>query len=353
MAEQSPPPSEGACLRWLLKRRPVGSVTQDDFLLVKDTIPSPPPGSYLARTIWLSMDPKQRMVMNASPRNAQQQPLYGTMYGNAVGEVLQSNHPMFQPGDIVMDQLGWQTHAVMDGTGHYINNPYGTRKVNPAHGPISTSVGVLGNGGLTAYFSVLRELKPRNGETILVSTAAGNVGSIATQIAKNEGCRVIGLSSTDEKCRIGVAEFGCDVCLNYRTEPDLEAAISAAAPNGIDMFYDNVGGAIAEVASHLLNTGGRVTKVGGTANYDAAAGGKMWTWPTQYAAKQFIIHDYREEFAAGIGTLAAWIKDGSLRYREDVVEGFENAPQALFDVLAGGNIGKRIVRVAANPAGIE
>ena len=352
MAERSPTTVEGTCLRWLLKRRPVGPLTQDDFLLVKDTIPLPPPGSYLARTIWLSMDPKQRTVVNASPRNAQQQPLYGTMYGNAVAEVLQSNHPKFQPGDIVMDQLGWQTHAVMDGTGHYINNPYGTRKVSPAHGPISTSIGVLGNGGLTAYFSVLRELKPRTGETILVSTAAGNVGSIAAQIAKNEGCRVIGLSSTDEKCRIAMAEFGCDVCLNYRTELDLESAIRAAAPDGIDMFYDNVGGAIAEIASHLLNAGGRVTKVGGTANYNAAEGRNTWVWPTPFAPKQFIIHDYHEEFAAGIATIATWINDGTLRYREDVIEGFENAPQALIEVLAGGNIGKRIVRVAANPVDV-
>jgi hypothetical protein len=352
MTEQFLPPIDGTCSRWLLKRRPVGSVTRDDFLSVEDAIPAPPPGSYLARTIWLSMDPKQRMVMDASPRNAQQQPLYGTMYGNAVGEVLQSNHPKFLPGDIVMDQLGWQTHAVMDGTGHYINNPYGTRKVDPAHGPISTSVGVLGNGGLTAYFSVLRELKPKNGETILVSTAAGNVGSIAAQIAKNMGCRVIGLSSTDEKCAVAVAEFSCDVCLNYRTAPDLEAAIKAAAPDGIEMFYDNVGGKIAEIASRLLNPGGRVTKVGGTANYDAA-GGTVWAWPTQYAVKQFIIHDYREEFAEGIEILANWIKDGALRYREDIVDGFENVPQALFDVLAGGNIGKRIVRVAVNPTGID
>jgi NADPH-dependent curcumin reductase CurA len=352
MVEQAALPAAGMRRRWLLKHRPVGPAKLDDFMLVEDLIPEPPPGSYLARTIWLSMDPKQRLLMNASPRNAEQLPLYGVMYGNAVGEVIRSHHPKFAEGDIVMDQLGWQTHAVMDGTGHYINNPYGTRIVKPEHGPISTAVGVLGNGGLTAYYSVLRELKPKAGETILVSTAAGNVGSIAGQIAKMEGCRVIGLSSTAEKCRIAVDEFGCDVCLNYREEEDLEGAIRAAAPEGLDMFYDNVGGRIAQTASRLLNKGARITRVGFTEDYNTVIDGKPWTWPSEFAWKQFIIHEYCDEFDAGIEQLAAWIGEGKLNYREDVMEGFENAPAAMFDMLAGGNIGKRIVRAGANPDGI-
>lgn len=343
---------EGSWRRWLLARRPVGPAVREDFQFVEDMIPAPSPGKYLARVIWLSMDPKQRLLMNATPRNTEQVPLFGVMFGNTVAEVLVSKHPDFQPGDIVQDLLGWQSHALSDGRGHYVNNPYGTRKVKPALGPISTAIGVLGNGGLTAYFSVLNDLRPRAGETLLVSTAAGNVGSIAGQIGKIHGCRVIGLTSTDEKCRVVVEEFGYDACINYRTANDLSAAIRREAPRGIDMFYDNVGGTIAETAASLLNPGARVSIIGYTEQYSAVAGGKPWTWPGHLSQSQFIIHDYHREFDAGIAQLSAWVKDGRLRYREDIVEGLENAPDAMIDMLNGGNIGKRIVRVSPNPAGV-
>ena len=343
---------DGPHRRWLVARHPVGRATRADFHYVEDTVPLPPPGKYLARVIWLSIDPKQRLLMNPTPRNVELVPLYGVMFGNAVGEVLVSNHPDFKPGDIVQDLLGWQSHAVMDGTGHYVNNPFGTRKVKPEHGPISTAVGVLGNGGLTAYFSVLRDLKPRAGETLLVSTAAGNVGSIAGQIGKLQGCRVVGLTSTDAKCRAVVEDFGYDACINYRSAGDLVAAIRRECPKGVDMFYDNVGGSIAKAASETLNAGARITRVGYTEEYNAVTDGKPWTWPSHLTMTQFIIHDYHREFESGIAELAAWIKAGKIRYREDIVEGLENAPEALFDLLDGGNTGKRIVRVGANPPGI-
>jgi len=343
---------EGRHRRWLLARHPLGRATRDDFLYVEDTVPMPPPGKYLARVIWLSIDPKQRLLMNPTPRNVELLPLYGVMYGYAVGEVLVSNQPSFKAGDIVNDILGWQSHSISDGTGHYVNNPRGTRKLNPAHGPISTGVGVLGHGGLTAYFSVMRELKPRSGETMLVSTAAGNVGQVAGQIGKILGCRVIGLTSTDEKCRVVVEEFGYDACINYKTEPDLRKAIRREAPNGVDMYVDNVGGWIAEAASKTLNANARVSIIGIMTQYNAVVGNKPWTWPEAQVRSQFIIHDYHREFDAGTEALAAWLQQGKLRYREDIIEGLENAPDALIDLQAGGNIGKRIVRVGANPPGI-
>ena len=147
-------------------------------------------------------------------------------------------------------------------------------------------------------------------------------------------------------------EFGYDACINYRTANDLSAAIRREAPRGIDMFYDNVGGTIAETAASLLNPGARVSIIGYTEQYSAVAGGKPWTWPGHLSQSQFIIHDYHREFDAGIAQLSAWVKDGRLRYREDIVEGLENAPDAMIDMLNGGNIGKRIVRVSPNPAGV-
>jgi NADPH-dependent curcumin reductase CurA len=212
---------------------------------------------------------------------------------------------------------------------------------------------VLGSGGLTAYFSVIRELKPRPGETVVVSSAAGNVGLIAGQIAKIHGARVIGLTSSDRKCGAIVQEFGYDDAINYRTAGDLAAAIRKRAPKGVDMYYDNVGGDIAAAVSRTLNSGARVTLVGVTDNYGhVGAGGKPWTWPQKDTMSYFIVHDYHREFDPALRQLSAWIKEGKLRYREDVVEGLENAPQALVDLFAGGNLGKRIVRVAPNPAGV-
>ncbi|MSO64528.1 MAG: NADP-dependent oxidoreductase [Alphaproteobacteria bacterium] len=346
-------PSSERHRRWLLVRHPVGRATLDDFLFVDDILPLPPPGKYLVRVIWLSIDPKQRIMMNATPRFVELVPQHGPMFGFAVGEVMISNHPDYRPGDIVTDLFGWQSHAIADGKGHYVSNPYGTRKVDPSMGPISTAIGVLGHGGLTAYFSVLRELKPRAGETMTVSSAAGNVGLIAGQIGKIHGCRVIGLTSTDKKCAAIVEEFGYDDAINYRTTPDLAAAIRKLAPKGVDMYYDNVGGPIAAAVAKTMTAGARVTLVGVMDNYNSVnESGQSWNWPFKQTMSYFISHDYRSEFHIGLRDLSDWIKQGKLRYREDVVEGLENAPAALFDLFDGGNLGKRIVRVSPNPPGI-
>ena len=353
MFEQSSHRDSERHRRWVIAKHPIGEPTLQDFLFVEDTMPLPPPGQYLARVIWLSIDPKQRLLMNPNPRNVEILPLLGTMFGYGVGEVVASNHEKFQVGDIVQDLLGWQSYALMDGAGHYVNNPYGTRVVNQGFGPISTALGVLGNGGLTAYFSVLRELKPKSGETILVSSAAGNVGSIAGQIAKIHGCRVIGLTSTDGKCESVISAFGFDDCINYRSEADLAAAIRRAAPDGIDMYYDNVGGAISRTVSSVLNAGARVTIVGYTTSYNTIENGKPWSWPSDQARSQFIYHDYHKEFDDALAQIADWIRGGQIRYREDVVEGLENAPAALLSLLAGQNIGKRIVRIGPNPEGVK
>ncbi len=339
--------------RWLLARRPVGRPTLDDFLYVEDMLPLPPPGKFLVRVLWLSIDPKQRLLMNATPRFVELVPLYGPMFGNAVGEVMISNQPGFEPGDIVVDLFGWQSHAVADGKGHYSSNPYGARKIDPSLAPISTSLGVLGSGGLTAYFSVLHELVPRPGETMVVSSAAGNVGLVAGQIGKIHGCRVIGLTSTDRKCEAIVNQFGYDDAINYRSTNDLAAAIRKLAPKGVDMYYDNVGGPIAVAVAKTMNAVSRVTRVGVITDYNQVdESGRPWEWPFGETMSYFIVHDYYREFDSAIGQLAAWMKEGKLRWREDVVEGLENAPAALLDMFDGGNIGKRLVRVAPRSPGI-
>ncbi|MSO64458.1 MAG: NADP-dependent oxidoreductase [Alphaproteobacteria bacterium] len=346
-------PTDERHWRWLLARRPIGRPQPDDFLFVEDMLPLPPPGKFLARVIYLSIDPKQRLLMNATPRFVELTPLYGTLFGMAVGEVILSNHPDFRAGDIVTDLFGWQSHAVADGKGHYSSNPHGTRKIDPAQGPISTALGVLGSGGLTAYFSVMRELKPRRGETMVVSSAAGNVGLVAGQIGKILGCRVIGLTSTDEKCATLVRDFGYDEAINYRRAADLAAAIRGAAPKGVDLYYDNVGGPIAAAVATTLNPGARVTLVGIIDNYNSIdEGGRPWHWPFSQTMKYFIIHDYHREYGEGLRYLSTWINEGRLRYREDIWEGLEKAPEALLDLFDGGNIGKRLIRVAPNPPGI-
>ena len=342
--------------RWLLVNRPKGMPTLEDFMLVDDFVPQPPPGKMLVRCIWLSLDPFQRTAINPSPRTAEAVPLYGVMIGDIVGEVLLSNHPDFEPGDIINEILGWQNYAISEGRGHYIHNPSGARKVDPALGPISTACGVLGRSGLTAYFSVLRELKPRAGETMVVSSAAGAVGSVAGQIGKIMGCRVVGLTGSDRKVEYLTQDLGFDAAINYKAVNDLGAAVRRAAPDGVDMYYENVGGPIRAAVMGQLNLGGRITIVGLMHHYnEIGEDGEPWSWPFLdwgYGQPPFIIHDYDREEPEGIRQLSAWIKDGKLRYREDVVEGLENAPAAWIDLLNGGNIGKRIVRIGADPPAI-
>ena len=350
LKQVSPIPASERHQRWLLKRHPVGEPKVGDFMFVDDVVPMPPPGKMLVRCIWLSLDPFQRLTWNATPRNAEVVPLYGTLLGDIVGEVMLSNHSDFQAGDIINEVLGWQNYALSDGRGHYIHNRAGARKIDPTLGPISTACGILGRTGLTVYFSITRDLVPKSGETMVVSSAAGAVGSLVVQVAKIMGVRVIGLTSTDEKCA-WITELGCDEVINYKAVNNLSASIARAAPNGVDMYYDNVGGPIADAALGNLNPGGRVTRVGVSASYsEVNDDGTPWSWPGHQA--MFIIHDHVPDYPEGLAQLSAWIKEDRLTYREDVVDGLDNALSGWLDMMTGGNRGKRIVRMAVNPDGI-
>ena len=330
--------------RWLLVNHPIGTPTTDDFKLVEDVVPAPAPGQLLVRSLYLSVDPFQRLVMNATPRNVEVVPLYGVMLGDIVGEVVKSHHPDFKDGDVVNGVLGWQNYALTRGIGHYIHNRSGLRVVDESLGPLNTAASVLGRPGMTAYFSVMLECKPKPGDVMVVSTAAGAVGHLAGQIGKIHGATVIGITSSDEKIRFITEEMGFDAGINYKQVNDMSAAIKRACPKGVDIYYDNVGGPMAEAVLSQLNPGGRASYVGSTDQYNTLEDdGSPWTWKMD--KPMFIIHDYVEQYDEGRKAMSAWMKDGKLKYRDDIVDGLENAPEAFVGLFQGTNMGKRLVRL--------
>lgn len=329
--------------RLVLANHPVGMPTVDDFMMVEDVIPAPPPGKLLVRSLYLSVDPFQRLVLNATPRNVELVPLYGVMMGDIVGEVVKSHHPDFKDGDVVNGVLGWQNYALTDGTGHYIHNRSGLRVVDESLGPLNTAASVLGRPGMTAYFAVIRECLPKPGDVMVVSTAAGAVGHLAGQIGKIMGATVIGITSTAEKIKF-IEDLGFDDAINYKETNDLASTVARVCPNGVDIFYDNVGGPMADAVMKNMNDGWRASYVGVTQNYNEVdENGEPWKW--QMDKPMFIVHDYVDEYDEARTQMSQWLKEGKLQYRDDIVDGLENAPDAFIGLFAGTNIGKRLVRV--------
>jgi len=333
----------------LLAARPVGEPTPNDFRLVETPVPEPGPGEFLARTIYLSIDPYMRGRMSDAKSYVEPVALDAVMTGGTVSQVIASNNETFQPGDIVSGLLGWQTHAVSDGRG--------VLKIDPALAPISTALGVLGMPGLTAYVGLLDIGQPKEGETVVVAAASGAVGSVVGQIAKLKGCRVVGVAGAAEKCAFVTEELGFDACISHRA-PDLREQIAAACPDGIDVYYENVGGRVFEAVLTLMNVGGRIPVCGLIANYNLTGlpEGQDHVPVVMRAIlvkrlriQGFIIFDHyhrHEDFQAD---MAGWLKDGSVKYREDIVQGLEKAPEALIGVLAGRNFGKMVVQVGDDP----
>jgi hypothetical protein len=327
----------------LLAARPKGFPKHSDFKLVETPVPQPGPGQYLARTLWLSVDPYQRGRMNDVKSYAPPVPLGGVMEGGTVSRVIASNHPKFKPGDIVEGRLGWQDYAVSDGKG--------TRIVDPSLAPISTALGVLGMPGLTAYFGLLEIAFPKPGETVVVSGAAGAVGSLAGQIAKIVGCRAVGIAGDDAKCRWVVNELGFDACFNYKTTPDYVAKLKELCPQGVDVYFDNVGGPITDAVFQVLNPRSRVSVCGQISQYNAEKPelGPRLLWHTitkQMRIEGFLVFQFADRYKEGLAKLAEWVRAGRLKYRETVVEGLENAPSAFMGMLRGENTGKQLVKVA-------
>jgi NADPH-dependent curcumin reductase CurA len=281
--------------------------------------------------------------MNAAKSYAPPVELGGVMVGGVVGQVVESRHSRFGAGEIVEGYFGWQQYALSDGAG--------VRKVDPSLAPISTALGVLGMPGLTAYFGLLEIGKPQPGQTVVVSGAAGAVGSLVGQIAKIQGCHVVGIAGTDEKARYVVEELGFDSAFNYKSARNYRAKLKTLCPQGIDVYFDNVGGAITDAVIPLLNVGARLVICGQISQYNLERPemGPRWLWALivkQARAEGFLVFQFADRFEEGIRQMAQWLKEGKLKYRESIIEGLENAPRTFIGMLKGENIGKQLVKVA-------
>jgi NADPH-dependent curcumin reductase CurA len=325
----------------LLRQRPHGEPQSSDFEIVEEVIPQPGPGEVLTRTLWLSIDPYRRGRLSDRKSYAAPVEVGAMMTGESAGEVLASGVPDFAPGDWVVGSRGWQTHSISPAAS--------LTKVARGGARLSTYLGALGMPGTTAYSGMTDIGKPKAGETVVVSAASGAVGSIAGQLAKRAGARVVGIAGGPDKCLFVQDYLGFDDCVDHRVM-DLPAALAEACPNGIDVYFENVGGDVQKAAFDLLNPFARVVMCGMVSQYNEAAfpaGPNLgFVVGKRVLMQGLIVSDKPERFAEWRALAAPWVADGSLRFREDVVDGLENAPDALNGILGGRNFGKLLVRVA-------
>lgn len=332
--------------RFLLASRPHGEPTADNFRL--ETVPTPQPaaGQVLLRTVYLSLDPYMRGRMSDVPSYAPPVQIGEVMVGGTVSRVVTSQHPDFKPGDWVLGYDGWQDYALSDGSG--------LRNLGPHHANPTRLLGVLGMPGFTAYMGLAEIGQPKPGETLVVAAASGAVGSVVGQVAKLKGCRVVGVAGGKDKCRYVVEELGFDACIDHRA-PDFAAQLAAACPQGIDIYYENVGGAVFDAVMPLLNTQARIPVCGIIAHYNAT---NLPAGPDRLPMLQglilrkrirmqgfIIFDDFAEGFDAFLQQMSEWVEQGKIKFREDLVDGLENAPQAFMGLLQGKNFGKLVIRV--------
>jgi NADPH-dependent curcumin reductase CurA len=333
--------------RVVLAARPAGLPRPSDFRFEEAPLPKPGPGEVLLRTLYLSLDPYMRQVMNAvGPLYAPAVELGAPMVGGTVSRVIASSHPQFTPGQLVLANAGWQEYAVSNGA---------DLTALPDMPAPSQALGVLGMPAFTAYAGLLDIGKPKPGETVVVSAATGAVGSVAGQIAKLKGARVVGIAGGARKCRYAVEELGFDACID-RHDPHFAQQLAAACPQGIDVYFENVGGAVWDAVLPLLNLHARVPVIGVIAHYneDAAHAGPDRLAPlmTMMVQKRLhvqglvILDHYATRHADFLRDMGAWVAEGKVRLREDLAEGLENAPAAFIGMLQGKNFGKAVVRVA-------
>ncbi|MFB3892303.1 MAG: NADP-dependent oxidoreductase [Phycisphaerae bacterium] len=326
----------------LLKSRPAGEPTAQNFELVERPVQSPAEGQVLRRTLFLSLDPYMRGRMNAGRSYVDPVEVGGVMCGGTVSQVVESKSPAFAAGDIVLGYDGWQEFGLDDGSS--------LRKIEMGKLPLSYALGVLGMPGMTAYVGMLDIGRPKAGETVVVSAASGAVGSVAGQIAKIKGCRVVGSAGSDAKCLYVTKELGFDACFNYKTEPMLRA-LKRACPAGIDVYFENVGGPMLEAVLRLANVGARIPLIGLISQYNAtelvAGPNLMPVLVKRITIRGMIVGDHasrRDEFLRDMGR---WLAEGKIKYRETVVEGLAAAPKAFIGLFHGENFGKLIVKVAS------
>jgi NADPH-dependent curcumin reductase CurA len=328
----------------VLKSRPVGEPRPSDFAIVEEPVPKPGPGQVLCRTIFLSLDPYMRGRIGGARSYATPVEIGQVIVGATVSEVVESNHPGFGRGDIVLGYDGWQAYGVSGGVG--------IRKLDPKEAPISTALGVLGMPGMTAYVGLLDIGRPKAGETVVVSAASGAVGAVVGQIAKLQGCRAVGIAGGDAKCRYVAGDLGFDACVDYRAA-DFPSNLAAACPQGVDVYFENVGGAVLEAVLPLINRGARIPLCGLISEYNATTpppGPNLRPFLLNRALLQgFIVSDHVDRMPAFLADMGRWVREGRVKYREDVVDGLAKAPEAFIGLLEGRNFGKLVVRVGDVP----
>lgn len=338
--------------RVVLARRPQGAPVDQDFRYEEAPMPEPADGEVLVRVTHMSLDPYMRGRMDDAKSYAKPVEIDQTMEGGAVGEVIASHHPKFAVGDAVFGMFGWASHGCLPG--NQLN------KIDPAV-PSTTALGVLGMPGFTGWFGLMEYGRPQAGETLVVAAATGPVGSMVGQMAKHLGLRVVGIAGGAEKCKLAVEKFGFDACLDHREYADakaLRAALAAACPDGVDIYFENVAGKVLEAVLPLMNVGGRIPLCGMIAWYNAGALGgnmsgekdnlpKMWRsiLVNRLHVHGFIISDHFARFPEFVASAGPLVAQGKIKYLEDVAEGLENAPAAFMNMLNGGNFGKQIVKL--------
>lgn len=333
--------------RIVLAAKPHGLPRESDFALVRGPVPQPGPGEVLVRCLWLSVDPYMRGLIDAVYPYVKPILVGDTMFGGAVGRVAVSNDPAFAVGELVEGYLGWQLYAVARASE--------LRRVDPQWGPPSTALGVLGMPGMTAYFGMTEIGEPQAGQNVVVSAAAGAVGSAAGQIAKIRGCRVVGIAGSAEKVRHVVDDLGFDACIDYRTEPDLAGALRRCCPDRINVYFDNVGGTTYDAVMTWLALDARIVICGQISQYndrEAEVGPRRLKEFEMWRARQqgFRVLDYRPRYGEGIAEMARWLAQGRMRYRETVAQGLENSAGAFIGMLQGRNIGKQLVQLTQDAA---
>jgi NADPH-dependent curcumin reductase len=324
-----------------LKSRPSGMPTAANFEAAETPLPGVQDGDVLRRTLYLSLDPYMRGRMSDAPSYAPPVNLGDVMCGHTVSEVVESRHPAFHAGDVVAGYDGWQQYAAGPGKD--------LRKLDPALVPPSTALGVLGMPGFTAYVGLLDIGQPKAGETVVVSAASGAVGSIVGQLAKIRGCRAVGVAGSGEKCRHVVETLGFDACVNYKTD-DLVPALKDACPSGVDVYFENVGGAVFAAVLKVINRGARIPLCGMISEYNATenpGGPNLRPLLVNRAMiKGFIVSDHYDRFATFLAEVTPLVRDRRITFREDIVDGLDAAPEALIGLFEGRNFGKRLVRVS-------
>lgn len=332
--------------RFVLASRPHGEPTHANFRLEEAALPALGPDQVLLKILYLSLDPYMRGRMNDAKSYSAPVEIGGVMEGGTVAEVLASTSDRLKPGDIVLSHSGWQSHAVADAKM--------VRKLDPSAAPISTAVGVLGMPGMTAYTGLLTIGQPKPGETVVVAAGTGPVGSAVGQIARIKGARAVGIAGGPDKVKLMKEEFGFDAALDHRS-PTFAQDLKAACPDGIDVYFENVGGHVFDAVMPLLNFFARLPVCGLIAQYNATS---LPDGPDRLpllmrdvltkrlTIRGFIVRDFADQAQAFAADMSQWIREGKLKYREDIVEGLDKAPEAFFGLLKGKNVGKLVVKVA-------